>query len=125
MSACLRGIGVVYFEGNRCSDALETIMKAKQTCPPDHHTCIADCERELGGIYRVRYPTESIRLSAKARGYYLIHGPRRDAPIALSHTSIALYLRGDHGEAEVGLKEAYEEFKSFRNDAQMFFILAR
>jgi hypothetical protein len=30
-----------------------------------------------------------------------------------------LYIRGDYGEAEVGLNEAYEEFKPLRNDAQM------
>ena len=28
-------------------------------------------------------------------------------------------MRGNYGEAEVGLKEAYEDFKPLRNDAQM------
>jgi tetratricopeptide (TPR) repeat protein len=37
----------------------------------------------------------------------------------LYQKSIALYLRGDYGEAEVGLNEAYEEFRFLRNDAQM------
>jgi len=119
MAACLRGIGIVYFQDDRYSDALKTIMKAQKTCSPDDHICIADCEREIGRIYRLRNPTESIKHSAKARRHHLIYGPRRDAPVALYQTSIALYLRGDYDEAEVGLNDAYEEFKTFRNDAQM------
>ena len=119
MSACLRGIGIVYFQDDRYSDAMKTITEAQMTCSSDDHICIADSEREMGRVYRLRNPTESIRHSARARRHYLIHGPRRDAPVALYQTSIALYLRGDYGEAEDGLNEAHEEFRSFRNDAQM------
>jgi tetratricopeptide (TPR) repeat protein len=111
MAACLRGIGIAYFQDDRYSDAVEMIVKAQNTCLPDDHTCIADSERELGRVYRDRNTTESKRLLTKAREYYKIHGPRGDAAIALYQKSIALYLRGDYGEAEVGLNEAYEEFK--------------
>ncbi|KIK04028.1 hypothetical protein K443DRAFT_676336 [Laccaria amethystina LaAM-08-1] len=119
MAACLRGTGITYFQVDRCSEALEIISAAQKTCSPDDYTCITDCERELGRTYRVHNQTESIRLSAKARDYYLIHGPQWHASIALYQKSIALYLQGDYNEAEVGLKDAFQEFKSLRNDGQM------
>jgi len=121
MAACLCGIGVAYFENDRYSDAVEMIVKAQNTCLPDDHSCIIDSERELGRVYRNRNTTESIRRSTKAREYHMIHGPRTYAAIALYQRSIALSMRGDYGEAEVGLNEAYEEFKPLRNDAQMSF----
>ncbi|KXN84235.1 hypothetical protein AN958_12888, partial [Leucoagaricus sp. SymC.cos] len=119
MSASQCGMGIVFFQDNSFPEALETIMMAQKTCSPDDRTCIADCERELGRVYRYHNQTESIRLSTKARDYYLIHGPRRNAAIALYQKSIALYLRGDYDEAEVGLNDALEEFRPVRNDAQM------
>ena len=119
MSACLYSIGIAHFQDVRYSDAVEMIVKAQKTCLPDDHICIIDSERELGRVYRDRNTTESIRLSTKAREHYIIHGPRRDAAITLYQKSIALYMRGDYSEAEVGLNEAYEEFKPLRNDAQM------
>jgi tetratricopeptide (TPR) repeat protein len=119
MSTSLRGIGLVYFVEDRYSDALDMIMEAQKMCLPDDHICIADSQLDLGRVYRGHNPTESIRQSVKARRYYLLHGPRRDASNALYQTSIALYMRGDYDEAEVGLNEAYEELRSFRNDAQM------
>ena len=119
MAACLRGKAITYFQVDRLSEALEMISAAQETCSPDDYTCITDCERELGRIYRVYNPTESIRLSAKARDYYLIHGPQRHASMALYQKSIALYVQGDYNEAEVGLNDAFQEFKSLRNDGQM------
>ena len=124
MASCLRGIGIAYFQNDSYSeDAVEMIVKAKNTCLPDDLTCITDSERELGRVYRDRNTTESIRLLTKAREHHRINGSRRDAPIALYQKSIALYSRDDYGEAEIGLKEAYEEFKLLRNDAQMGYSL--
>ena len=111
MAACLRGTGTTYFLVNRRSEALDMILAAQKTCSPEDYTCITDCERELGRIYRVDNHTESIRLSAKARDYYLIHGPQRHASIALYQKSVALYLQGDYNEAEVGLNDALQEFR--------------
>jgi tetratricopeptide (TPR) repeat protein len=98
-------------------------VKAQNTCLPDDYTCITDSERELGRVYRDRNTTESIRLLTKAREHHMIYGSRRDAAIASYQKSIALYLRGDHDEAEVGLNESYEEFKPLRNDAQLGYSL--
>ena len=67
MAACLRGTGTTYFLVNRRSEALDMILAAQKTCSPEDYTCITDCERELGRIYRIDNQTESIRLSAKAR----------------------------------------------------------
>lgn len=92
MAACLRGIGIAYFQDDRYSDAVEMIVKAQKTCLPDDHTCITDSERELGRVYRDRNTTESIRRSTKAREHYMVHGPRRDAAIALYQKS-ALHTR--------------------------------
>ena len=119
MAACLLGTGITYFQANRLSEALQMNSAAQKACSPDDYACITDCERELGRIYRTHNQTESIRLSAKARDYYLIHGPQRHASIALYQKSIALYLQGDYNEAEVGLNDAFQEFKSLRNDGQM------
>lgn len=119
MAACLRGTGITNFQVGRLSEALEKNLKARKTCLPDDYTSITDCERELGRIYRGHNHTESIKLSAKARDYYLIHGPLRHASIALYQKSIALYLQGDYNEAEVGLNDAFQEFKFLRNDGQM------
>ncbi|EDR11212.1 uncharacterized protein LACBIDRAFT_315761 [Laccaria bicolor S238N-H82] len=119
MAACLRGTGITYFLVDRRPEALDTISTAQKTCSPEDYTCITDCERELGRIYRVDNQTESIRLSAKARDYYLVHGPQRHASIALYQKSVALYLQGYYNEAEVGLDDAFQEFKSSRNDGQM------
>ena len=123
MAACLRGIGMAYLQDDRYSDAVEMIVEAQNTCLPDDLTCFTDCEHALGTVYRDCNTTESIRLLTKAREHHMIHGPRRDAAIALYRKSIALYSRGDYGEAEVGLNEAYKEFKSLRNDAQMGYSL--
>jgi tetratricopeptide (TPR) repeat protein len=123
VAACLRGAGIAFFLEDDYSYAVEMIVAARNTCLPDDHTCIADSERDLGRVYRDRNTMESIRLLTKAREYYKIHGPRGDAAIVLYHKSIALYLRGDDGEAEVGLNEAYEEFKPLRNDARVFYSL--
>ena len=119
MAACLLGTGFTYFQVNRLSEALQMNSAAQKTCSPDDYACITDCERELGRIYRTHNQTESIRLSAKARDYYLIHGPQRHASIALYQKSIALYMQGDYNEAEVGLNDAFQEFKSLRNDGHM------
>ncbi|PPQ75310.1 hypothetical protein CVT26_015290 [Gymnopilus dilepis] len=123
MSACLRGKGIVYFQDNCFSVALEMVMMAQDECSSDDDTCIADCERELGRLYRDKNQTESIRLLTKARNFYLIHGPPRNAAIALYQKSIAQYLQGDYHWAEVGLDDAYQEFKALRNDAQMGFCV--
>ena len=124
MAACLRGIGIAYFQDDPSSeDAVEMILKAQNTCLIDDLTCITDSERELGRVYRDRNTTESIRLLTKAREYHMIHGPRRAAAIASYQKSIAQYSRDDYDEAEVGLNEAYEEFKPLRNDAQMGYSL--
>ena len=119
MAACLRGKGITHFQANHSEEAEEMISAAQKTCLSDDYTCITDCERELGRIYRAYNHTESIRLSAKARDYYLIHGPQRHASIALYQKSVALYLQGNYNEAEVGLNVAFQEFKSLRNDGQM------
>jgi len=120
MAACLRGTGITYFLADRLSEALQMISAAQKPCSPNDFTCITVCGRELERTYRysINY-TESIRLSANARDYYLIHGPRRHASIALYQKSIALYMQGDYNEAEVGLNDAFQEFKILRNDGQM------
>ena len=119
MTACLRGMGITYFLVDRRPEALDMISAAQKTCPPEDYTCVTDCECELGRIYKFDNQTESIRLSAKARDYYLAHGPQRHASIALYQKSVALYLQGDYNEAEVGLNDAFREFKSLRNDGHM------
>ncbi|PPQ84502.1 hypothetical protein CVT25_007672 [Psilocybe cyanescens] len=123
MSASQRGMGIVYFEQNRFSDALEMIEMAQRTCLPDDHTCITDSKRELGRVYRNHNQSESIRLLTNARKYYLIHGPLRHATIALYQEAIAHYLQGEYDDAEVRFSVTFEEFRTQRNDAQMGFCI--
>lgn len=118
-----RGMAIIHFQDNRFSEALRMLEMVRDSCPAGDHSCLADCEREVGRIYRNHNQTESIRLSSSARDYYLVHGPRRDAAIALYQKSIALYLQGDYDAAETGLNDAFEEFRPLRNDAQMGFCV--
>ncbi|KAH9480795.1 hypothetical protein JR316_0007395 [Psilocybe cubensis] len=118
-----RGMAIVHFQDNSFSEALRALETVRDSCPAEDHSCRADCDRELGRLYRNRNQSESIRYSSNARAYYLVHGPRREAAIALYQKSIALYLQGDYDAAETGLKEAFEEFKPLRNDAQMGFCV--
>ncbi|PPQ80359.1 hypothetical protein CVT25_003643 [Psilocybe cyanescens] len=123
MSASQRGVGIIYFQDNRSREALEILEMAQKTCLPDDYTCIADCERELGRVYRYHNQTESIRLSTSARNYYLLHGPRRHAAITLYQKSIALYSQGNYDDAEAGFNDAFEEFRPLKNDAQMGYCI--
>lgn len=106
VATCLRGIGIAYFQGEIRGE----IVNAQKTCS-DEYTCITNSERNLGRVCRDRSSTGSTRPSTKATRHYMIHGPRRDAAIALIRKSFALYLQGDYGKAEeVGLNEAHAEF---------------
>ena len=123
MSACLRGLGVARFASFKYPLAVQAVTKAQDTCVAEDVTCRIACKRELGRIYRERNTTESIKLLIEARRYYLLHGPQVAAALCKYQLSIARYLQKDYSQAERGLLEVYEDFRRFKNYAQMGYCI--
>jgi tetratricopeptide (TPR) repeat protein len=123
MSSCLRNLGIIHFENENYAEAVQAIMKAQDTCGPADLTCLIDCKRELGRVYREHNSSEAIKLLTDGRAHYLRYGPPFHAANCLYQKSIAHYLRRDYSQAERGLNQAYEEFKNLGNYAQMGFCI--
>jgi tetratricopeptide (TPR) repeat protein len=121
MSSSLRGLSIIHFENYSYSEAIQAMTDAQNACLPQDRTCHMECKRELGRVHRERNTTEAIKQSMEARDYYLHHGPPVHATFSLYQLSIPLYIQQDYAQADVGLKEAYEEAKQQRNHAQMAF----
>lgn len=123
MASCLRGLGIVHFANDKYPEAVQAIMNARDICVPGDDTCLTDCKRELGRVYRKHNTTEAIKLLTEARAYYLLHGPLVHAAHCLYQKSIAHYRQKDYSQAERGLIEAYQDFKHLGNYAQMGYCI--
>lgn len=119
ISRCLRNLGIIYFANDSYQEAVQTMIDAQNACPSEDITCLNDCKRELGMVYRKENPAEAIRLLREARAYYLLHGFYISAAHCLYQQSIAHYRQKDYVLAERGLIEAYAEFKHLGDCGQM------
>jgi tetratricopeptide (TPR) repeat protein len=119
MSSCLRNLGIIHFANDEYPEAVQAIVNAQDTCTPEDDTCLVDCKRELGRVYRKRNTTQAIKLLTEARAYYLVYGPPVNAAMCLYQRSIAHYMQKKYTLADRGLIEAYEDFKHFKNYGQM------
>ncbi|KAH9481077.1 hypothetical protein JR316_0005596 [Psilocybe cubensis] len=122
--AIQRGLAIVHFEQNDFDEALNELNKIKYICSAnDVPSCEADYKRELGRILRNRDPAQAILLLSDAAEYYKKHGPLREAAISIYQKSIAHHMQGEFDEAEKGIMEAFESFRTLRNDAQMGYCI--